>query len=179
MTDRVTDSVADKVMLLGMMGSGKSTVGAALSTRVGWPYLDNDVLLERTAGARAPELLAAQGDEGLREAESRVLTVMLALPGPVIVGIPGGVIMSEDDRTRIVGAGGHVVWLRASPAVLARRVGNGAGRPRLGDDPLAALRALAAERNAYYEEVADQVIDTDALPAGAIAKVILGALDLL
>ncbi|MCU1594099.1 MAG: putative shikimate-kinase [Frankiales bacterium] len=168
----------DKVLLLGMMGCGKSTVGAALSSRVGWPYLDNDVLLERTAGARAPEILAAQGDQALREAESRVLTVMLALPGPVIAGLPASVVLLDDDRARIVGAGAHVVWLRTSPAVLARRVGSGAGRPRLGNDPLTALRALGAERNTYFEEVADQVIDTDALPAGAIAKAIVGALDL-
>lgn len=168
----------DKVLLMGMMGSGKSTVGAALSSRVGWPYLDNDVLLERTAGARAPEILASQGDQALHEAESRVLTVMLALPGPVIVGIPAGVVLSELDRARIVGAPAHVVWLRASPAVLSRRVGSGASRPRLGVDPLASLRALAAERNPFFEEVADQVIDTDALPAGAIAKAIVGALDL-
>ena len=167
----------DRVLLLGMMGSGKTTVGTALSSRLGWPYLDNDVLLERTAGARAPEILAAHGDEGLREAESRVLTVLLALPGPVIVGIPGGVVLSEVDRGRIVGAGAHVVWLKASPAVLSRRVGSGAGRPRLGDDPLAALRVLAAERNGFFEEVADQVIDTDTLPAGAIAKAIVNALE--
>jgi shikimate kinase len=169
--------VSDKVVLMGMMGSGKSTVGAALSTRLGWPYLDNDLLLERTAGSNAVDLLAAQGEQALREAESRVLTVMLALPGPVIVGIPGGVVLSESDRARIVGAPAHVVWLRASPVVLARRIGNGGTRPWLGDDPATALRKLAAERNPFFAEVADQVIDVDALPVGAVAKTIVAALE--
>lgn len=168
----------DKVLLLGMMGAGKTSVGAALAARLGWPYLDNDVLLDRTAGAGAVQILAEQGDEALRVAESRVLTVMLALPGPVIVGIPGGVVLSELDRARIMGAPAHAVWLRASPAVLSRRVGTGAGRARLGNDPLAALRRLAAERNPFFEEVADQVVDTDVVPVGVVAKVIVEALDL-
>ena len=72
----------DKILLVGMMGTGKSTVGAALATRLGCPYLDNDSLLERTAGMTAPELVAADGEQALQLAESRVLTVLLALPGP-------------------------------------------------------------------------------------------------
>jgi shikimate kinase len=169
--------VIEKVLLIGMMGSGKSAVGAALSTRLGWPYLDNDSLLERTAGANAVTLLAEQGDSGLRIAESRVLTVMLALPGPVLCGIPGGVVLDANDRKRMLGSGSHIVWLRASPQVLARRIGNGAGRPRLGDDPAGELRKLAAERNAFYAEVASQVIDVDALPVGAIAKAIMAKVE--
>jgi shikimate kinase len=61
--------------------------------------------------------------------------------------------------------------------VLARRIGNGAGRPRLGDDPAGELRKLAAERNAFYAEVASQVIDVDALPVGAIAKAIMAKVE--
>lgn len=165
----------EKVLLVGMMGSGKSAVGAALATRLGWPYLDNDSLLERTAGDNAVNILEQQGEDALREAESRVLTVMLALPGPVLCGIPGGVVLDAKDRSRMIGSGSHIVWLRASPQVLARRVGNGSGRARLGDDPAGALRRLAGERNAYYAEVASQVVEVDALPVGAVAKAIIQA----
>jgi shikimate kinase len=168
--------VSLKVLLVGMMGSGKTTVGNALSSRLGWPYVDNDALLERTAGAAAPDLLASQGSDALRSAESRVLTLMLGMPGPMVGGIPGGVVLDDVDRTRLAACDAHVVWLRTSVAVLARRIGTGAGRARLGDDPAGALRRLAAERNALYEQVADQVIDTDTLPAGAIAKLVVEAL---
>jgi shikimate kinase len=168
--------VTGKVLLIGMMGSGKTTVGAALAARLGWPYLDNDSLLERTAGLAAPELLRAQGPDGLREAESKVLTLLLAMPGRMIGGVPGGVVLDDADRERLAGCDAHVVWLRATVPVLARRVGNGAGRARLGDDPAAALRVLAAERNDLYEQVADQVVDVDALPPGAIAKLVVEAL---
>ncbi|MCU1587820.1 MAG: shikimate kinase [Frankiales bacterium] len=163
----------EKVLLLGMMGSGKTTVGAALSTRLGWPYLDNDAMLVRTAGRSAAEIAAADGEQALRTAESKVLTFMLGMPAPMIAGVAAGVVLAEADRLRIMESPAHVVWLRASPKVLARRLGSGAGRPWLDGDPEAALRKLAAERNPHYEEVADQVVDVDALAAGMIAKQIV------
>jgi shikimate kinase len=168
--------VTRKVLLIGMMGAGKSTVGAALAARLGWPYLDNDALLERTAGNAAPEIVALHGEEALREAESRVLTLMLGMPGPMIAAVPGGVVLDQADRERLASSDAHVVWLRATVAVLARRVGTGAGRARLGSDPATELRRLASERNPYYDEVADQVVDVDALPAGAVAKLVAQAL---
>lgn len=168
--------MTDKVLLIGMMGAGKSAVGAALGARLGWPYVDNDSMLLRTSGHTAPQLVESGGEPALRVAESRVLTMMLALPGPLVGGVPGGVVLDDTDRTRLAAAQAHVVWLRAAPAVLARRVGHDAGRPWLGDDPLASLRRLAAERNPLYEQVADQVVDVDVLPVGAVAKAILAAL---
>jgi shikimate kinase len=167
----------DKVLLIGMMGAGKSSVGAALATRLGWPYVDNDSMLQRTSGSTAPQLVADGGEPALRAAESKVLTMMLALPGPLIGGVPGGVVLDETDRKRLGAAPCHVVWLRATPNVLARRVGSGEGRAWLGTDPAAALRRLAAERNGYYEQVADQVIDVDALAVGAVARAILAELE--
>ncbi len=166
----------DKVLLVGLMGAGTSTVGAALATRLGWPYLDNDTLLERTSGSTAPDLLVAEGAEALRAAESRVLTLMLGMPGPLVGGVPGGVVLEESDRARLLSSTAHVVWLRASVGVLARRVGTGRGRARLGPHPDEALRELARERNAFYEQVADQVVDVDALPAGAVAKLVVEVL---
>lgn len=166
----------DKVLLIGMMGAGKSTVGAALATRLGWPYLDNDLLLERTSGATAAEVLAAGGEQALRAAEARVLTVMLALPGAVIGGLPAGVVLDASGRARIIASPSHVVWLRATPAVLGRRIATSSLRPFLGADPLVVLRRMAAERQAMYAEVADQVIDVDTLPASAVASLIVEAL---
>jgi shikimate kinase len=168
--------VITKLLLVGMMGSGKSSVGAALSTKLGWPYLDNDVLLERTAGASARALLDNQGEVALRQAESQVLTLLLGMPGPVIGSVAAGVVLDEKDRLRLVQSPAHVVWLRASPQALVRRV-NGSDRPWLGDDPAAVLRRLGAERNGFFAEVADQVVDVDVIPVGAIAKAIIETLE--
>lgn len=162
----------DRVLLVGMMGAGKTTVGTALAVRLGCGYVDNDALLQRTCGLPGPELLAQRGTEALTEAESQVLTLQLGMPGPLVAGIAGGVVLQEADRDRIAGAGCHVVWLRATIAVLARRVGDGVDRPRLGDDLVAALRVLAAERNPFYAQLADQVVDVDALPVGAVTRAI-------
>jgi shikimate kinase len=168
--------VITKLLLVGMMGSGKSSVGAALSTKLGWPYLDNDVLLERTAGASARALLDNQGEVALRQAESQVLTLLLGMPGPVIGSVAAGVVLDEKDRLRLVQSPAHVVWLRASPQALVRRV-NGSDRPWLGEDPAAVLRRLGAERNGFFAEVADQVVDVDVIPVGAIAKAIIETLE--
>jgi shikimate kinase len=161
--------VSTKVLLVGMMGSGKTSVGTALSTKLGWPYLDNDTLLERTAGATARDLLDNEGETALRQAESQVLTLLLGMPGPMIGSVAGGCVLDEHDRLRLLQSTAWVVWLRASPQGLVRRV-SGTDRPLLGDDPAAALRKLASERNGFYAEVADQVIDVDVIPVGAVAK---------
>lgn len=172
----MTQYRTEKVLLLGMMGSGKTSVGGALSNRLGWPYLDNDALLLRTAGRSAADIAATEGEPALRAAELKVLTFMLGMPTPMIAGVAGGVVLDPADRQRIQEAPAHVVWLRASPKVLARRLGTGAGRPWLDGDPEAALRKLAAERNPFYEEVADQVVDVDTLTVGVIAKQIAAEL---
>ena len=161
-----------KVLLLGMMGAGKTSVGAALSHRLGWPYVDNDAFLERTTGLSARDLLAKEGEAALRVAESKVLTLVLGMPTPIIAGVAAGIVMDDADRARLTSSGAHLVWLRASPRVLARRIGPAADRPWLGTDPEAALRRLAAERNPLFEQIADQVIDVDALSVGQIARLI-------
>lgn len=167
----------DKVLLIGLAGAGTSTVGTLLAARLGWPYLDNDSMLERATGRSAAELVAADGEDLLREAEGRVLTLMLGMPGPLVAGLPAGVVLAEADRQRLASCDAHVVWLRATVPVLVRRIAGGPTRGVFGVDPAGALRRLAAERNPLYQEVADQVVDVDALQAGAIAKLVVAALD--
>lgn len=164
-----------KVLLIGMMGCGKTSVGTALSTKLGWPYLDNDALLERTTGASARDLLESRGEAALRQAESQVLTLLLGMPGPMIGGVAAGVVLDENDRLRLRQSPAVVVWLRAAPQVLARRVAS-THRPWLGEDAVATMRRFAAERNGFYAEVADQVVDTDVIPVGAVAKQVIEAL---
>jgi shikimate kinase len=157
----------DRVLLVGMMGAGKSTVGRALGDRLGWPYYDNDELLRRAAGVDTRTVLEQRGELALRRAESAALTVALTEGGPLVAGVAGGVVEDPLDRARLR-AGGFVVWLRAAVETLVRRT-SGTDRPWLGDDPRAALTALYAGRAALYESVASVVVDVDVLPPDAVA----------
>jgi shikimate kinase len=158
---------ADRVLLIGMMGAGKTTVGHALADVLGWRYLDNDQLLLRAVGKDTRRVQREDGERALRRAESAALTVALTEGAPLIAGVAGGVVLDPLDRDRLR-SGGFVVWLRAEVDTLARRVA-GTDRPWLGADPRTALERLAAGRDELYDSVASFVIDVDALSAADVA----------
>jgi shikimate kinase len=147
------------VLLVGLMGSGKTTVGRLLAGLTGWPYLDNDELIEQAAGRTARQLLAEGGESALRLAEADALEAALTTPPPCICGVAAGTITSPRGR-RALADGGIVVWLTADPATLAGRAVSAIHRPWLEEDAEGWLRETAAERNPLYGEVSDLVVDT-------------------
>lgn len=157
-----------------MMGSGKSSVGRELARRTGRPFLDNDELVERATGRTAREL-AEDGEAAVRAAESSALRTGLASGEPAIIGIAGGALLDPGDRARI-GDGGLVVWLNASPEVLAARAVGADHRPWLDDDPIRWFRRTVSERTPLYAEVADLEIDTGATTPDEAADAIAAAL---
>ncbi len=160
------------VLLVGMMGAGKSTVGRALSAATGWRYVDNDVLVAEATGLHVRELLEARGEAALREAESGALTVALALAPPVIAGVAAGVVLDASDRERLRN-GGFVVYLRAQVATLVHRVSLQPPRPWLADDPAGAILKLYDARETHLEEVASLVVDVDdATPEQIVASIL-------
>lgn len=161
---------------MGLTGAGKSTVAQAVAAATGWPVLDEELVLERSAGDTAEGLLARGGEAALRAAESDVLTLTLSLPPPLVAGVASGVVLDARDRDRLT-AGGHVVWLRASVPTLVRRLAKRPGRTRTDEETAALLRTLAAEREPLYAAVAHQVLDTDVLPAVRAARQVLAAVE--
>jgi shikimate kinase len=166
--------MTDRVLLIGMMGAGKSTVGKTLAERLEWRYLDSDEQVEAMTGKTVPEIFASEGEAAFRHQETLALTKAIALQEPVVIGVAGGAVLDPDNR-KLIKQAGEVVWLRADPDVLARRVGNGNGRPLLGDDPAAAIHRLYVERRPIYEELADVVVDTDVLSADEVVAHIVKA----
>ena len=165
-----------RILLVGMMGSGKTTIGRALSERTGWGYRDNDEIVAEVEGVATDELLEQRGADELRAAESRALARVISAPAPLIAGVAGGVIESAADREKLASPEAFVVYLHAPIDVLVERVGSGEGRPWLQPDPETALRRLFDGREELYREVADLVIDIQHGDAAAHADTILEAL---
>ncbi len=153
-------STPPRVLLIGMMGAGKSTVGSQLARQLGWDYLDSDEEVISSTGHSIPEIWRSRGEQAFRAEEARVLAEALANPRPVVISVAGGAVLDPRNRERIRGAG-LVVWLRAEVATLAARVGAGEGRPLLDVDPAAALARLLAVRAPVYEELAQAIVDVD------------------
>ena len=160
--------MTERILLVGMMGAGKTTTGMLAAGKLGWRYLDSDAEVQRETGLTVPEIFARDGETAFRAAETDVLRRACESPEPVVVSVAGGALLRPENRV-LVRASGRVVWLRARVETLARRVGDGAGRPLLGGDPAAALRQLEVVRRPLYAEVADDIIDVDDLSPEEVA----------
>ena len=154
-----------------MMGSGKTTIGRLLSEATGWPYVDNDELVQRSHGRTSREILATDGEPMLRAAEAGALALGLELVPPIIVGVAAGAILDPAHR-QVLDAGGLVVWLRADAATLVARAMDATHRPFVDTRGGDWLADAAIEREPLYTSVADLVVNTDAgTPDDAVEKI--------
>lgn len=165
----MTSRRACRIVLVGMMGSGKSTIGRLLSDATGWPYVDNDDLVRRAHGATPREILARDGEGPMRAAESSALRLGLETPPPSIVGAAAGTILEPTNRD-LMRTGGIVVWLRADADSLEARAVGAAHRPWLDSGGESWIRTAVAEREPLYASVADITIDTTSDPEDAVAR---------
>jgi shikimate kinase len=158
----------ERVVLLGYMTSGKSTVGAAVARRLEWGFLDFDVEIERREGATVPDLVAENGTERLREMEA-ALTQEVA-GGRHLVMAPGGGWITRPELLAMLGPGTLAVWLRVSPEETARRLmADTIERPfRDLEDPVPPIARMIAERESLYR-LADLSIPTDGRSTESIA----------
>jgi shikimate kinase len=164
---------AERIVLIGMMGAGKTTVGRALAARLRWPMLDNDALIREATGRDGPTIFRDDGEEALHAAEREAFLTATRRPGPSIVTVAGSVVDDASLRD-VLRTSGRVVWLRARPATLHDRIDSGAGRRADAvDEEL--LARLAAAREPRYRAVADDVVDVDDRPVTGVVDEILGS----
>lgn len=152
------------LVLVGLMGAGKSTVGRACATRLGRRFVDVDEVVEAMAGRSVAEIFSVDGEAAFRARERDALRDACSSPEPLVIACGGGA-MGDAANRRLVRACGCVVWLTADPATLAARVGSGAPRatrPLLAgaQPPAAVLERLAARRARAYEAAAHATVDT-------------------
>jgi shikimate kinase len=152
------DGPARHVVLVGMMGAGKTTVGSRLARRLDRHFVDSDVEVERRASRSVREIFAEDGEAGFRALESEVLAEALGAEEPTVIAAAGGSVLDPLNRHRMRQCG-TVVFLDAEPTHLVGRVGGEDHRPLLGDDPAGALHRIDADRRALYLEVAHHVVD--------------------
>jgi shikimate kinase len=155
----LTSLPPERIFLVGLMGSGKTTIGRRLSRAIGWPYLDNDALVVETTGQDARTLSTVAGEADLHAAEMAAFELAAWTEPPVIVGVAGFVVMDVRARERMHAAG-NVVWLRAEPETLHQRTGSGDGR-RPDATSLEWIARTATERAPIFEQAADLIVDVD------------------
>ena len=147
------------IVLVGLSGSGKSSVGRRVAALLARPFRDVDDEIEQRAGRSVREIFAADGEPAFREVEADVMADLLGVDEPTVIAAGGGAVVTESTRKLLRQPDVFVVWLVASPQFLASRTRKKAHRPLLDDDPAEALARLLDERTAWYEEVADATVD--------------------
>jgi shikimate kinase len=162
------------VVLVGMMGAGKSSVGRRLGARLGVPFVDADTEIEKAADMTIAEIFAAHGEPYFRAGETRVIARLLD-NGPQVLATGGGAFMNPETRAAIR-VKGISVWLRATLEVLNRRIKRRGDRPLLtSSDPVETLRRLIDERYPVYAE-ADVIVESRDVPHETIVDEIVEAL---
>jgi shikimate kinase len=175
--DAVLSRLAGRsVVLVGMMGVGKSSIGRRLAARLGVPFVDADTEIEKAAGMSIPDIFARHGEADFRSGEARVIARLLD-GGPQVLATGGGAVMNADTRQQIK-AKGVSIWLNAELDVLMRRINKRKNdRPMLQTaDPAARLRELLVEREPFYR-LADLTVQSREVPHEAIVTDIMTALD--
>lgn len=156
-----------KVFLIGMMGAGKSTIGSALALRLGWAWFDSDAQVESNTGKTVVEIFAEQGEQAFRKQESAALEQGANYSDPAVVSVAGGAVLDPQNR-KLLSDSGLVIWLRATPETIIKRVGTGTGRPLLEGNVAENVKNLYQFRAPLYEQIADLIIDVDNKPISQI-----------
>ena len=162
------------IVLVGMMGAGKTTVGRRLAAKLGRPFVDSDEEVEKAANMTIPEIFATHGEADFRAGEQRVIARLLR-DGDIVLGTGGGAFINPETRA-LIKANAVSVWIKAELDLLFQRVARRSNRPLLKTaDPRATLEGLIAQRYPVYAE-ADITVESRDVPQDQVAGDIVAAL---
>ena len=165
-----------RIALIGYRGAGKSTVAKILAEKTGWELVCLDELIEKRAGKTIPEIVEQEGWERFRQLESQILKEVIK-KDPAIFDLGGGVVEREENR-RLIKENCFVIWLKASPEVLAERLRYSTNRPSLsGKNFLEEISEILSRRKSFYKELSNLELDTESISPFDLAQKILKELN--
>lgn len=173
---QVGDASVTHIAFIGMMASGKSTVGRLVADRLGRPLVDVDDVIEAQTAMTVKQLWERGGEAAYRPLERDAVIHTLSESHRDVLAAPGGVVVDHLVVAAFEAADVFVVWLRAEPDALAERAAESGHRPLLGADPRAALRTMAVERADAYAALADVTLDIEDRSPPDLAELVLDAL---
>lgn len=162
----------DNIILVGLMGSGKTTIGRQLAKRLGRRFVDSDHEIEARTGVSIPTIFEIEGEAGFRRREAQVIAELVDEPD-IVLATGGGAVLAPESR-RLLHNKGWVVYLNVPPLLLWNRTRHDRSRPLLQvEDPLAQLESLHRVRDPLYREVAHFIVDGGRLPPAAITQLLI------
>jgi shikimate kinase len=168
--------MAPKVILIGPMGSGKTTIGSLLAQRLGLSFRDTDHLIEEQEGKTVSQIFLDQGEDAFRVIEKRVLREELLTDGTVL-SLGGGAPISIDAQSALRAISSHIIFLDISLSTVAPRIGFNRDRPLLLNNPRGQWQTLMEARRPIYEAIADATINVDDKSEEEIVTIALSSLE--
>lgn len=161
------------LVLIGLTGSGKTTVGRLVAARLGRDFIDTDRLVEETAGSTIRSIFDTHGEDEFRRREQAALLEILGRTDPAVVATGGGVVERAENRLLLRRSDIRVVWLLATPEVVLSRLRQRGHRPLLDDDPEGTLQEMWRKREPLYREVADVIVSVDQRSLADVVEAVL------
>lgn len=174
----ITNTLTLPIVMIGMMGAGKTHTGKALATALSLPFIDNDQEIERTCGCTIADYFTHKGEESFRALEHKTLKALIE-GKPKVIAAGGGIVIHPDTRALLKNKA-YAVWLQADPSILAARCAGDHARPLLqGGDPRIILEQLLEKRRNWYAETAAITVRSDAGDISTSIEAILSSLNSL
>ena len=170
----MTSNDASKmIVLIGLMGTGKTTVGRALASRLNLVFRDSDEAVEKTAKTSVREIFENQGEEIFRKLESQALIDLCDARSSIVLAVAGGAIIAQSNRDLLQKNAQCIVWLDAPTPTLISRTGRGKHRPLLDGDPVGSLNQMRLDREPLYQQLATHHLVTQSLTIDEVVERII------
>jgi shikimate kinase len=171
--------MVSKIILVGMMGAGKTTIGKLLSNKLGFDFIDLDKIIEEKSGVKINTIFEIEGETGFRERELQVLIDSIE-KDQVIISTGGGIVTNEKSRTHLIKNKTFIIYLKANLQTLFNRLKNDNSRPMLNvHNKEQVIEKILKEREPMYHDLADMVVDTSNMKSIDVVKFIIKKMDII